>query len=244
MFALFYRAFGGDRRRRSPRRTARFRKSVEGGRRFFSSLPAICAYPSPASSLSRATSTEHRELVAAGGWWYSSFLLRLCATTIHHGYPSSLLSSLPPPTLVRFSSFFFFPPLFFHFFFFSFFPPPPFFSLLFLSFFQNERLRACTGTERPARWASALIGDATRTVEQSQGEEVGAEFFRKVFPIVDFRTSSLSLSLCVCMCVSWGPRVHVTTERGGETERVHGRRSMERRGTLIGTSDGTVMPIN
>lgn len=199
MFALFYRAFGGDRRRRSPRRTARFRKSVEGGRRFFSSLPAICAYPSPASSLSRATSTEHRELVAAGGWWYSSFLLRLCATTIHHGYPSSLLSSLPPPTLVRFSSFFFFPPLFFHFFFFSFFPPPPFFSLLFLSFFQNERLRACTGTERPARWASALIGDATRTVEQSQGEEVGAEFFRKVFPIVDFRTSSLSLSLCVCV---------------------------------------------
>lgn len=93
---------------------------------------------------------------------------------------------------------FFFPPLFFHFFFFSF-PPPPFFSLLFLSFFQNERLRACTGTERPARWASALIGDATRTVEQSQGEEVGAEFFRKVFPIVDFRTSSLSLSLCVCV---------------------------------------------
>lgn len=79
-------------------------------------------------------------------------------------------------------------------------------------------------------------------MEQSQGEEVGAEFFRKVFPIVDFRTSSLSLTVCVC--VSWGPRVHVTTERGGETGRVHGRRSMERRGTLIGTSDGTVMPIN
>lgn len=83
-------------------------------------------------------------------------------------------------------------------------------------------------------------------MEQSQGEEVGAEFFRKVFPIVDFRTSSLSLSHslshCVCVCVCREARV--TTERGGETGRVHGRRSMERRGTLIGTSDGTVMPIN
>lgn len=143
MFALFYRAFGGDRRRRSPRRTARFRKSVEGGRRFFSSLPAICAYPSPASSLSRATSTEHRELVAAGGWWYSSFLLRLCATTIHHGYPSSLLSSLPPPTLVRFSSFFFFLPSFFTSSFFLFSLPPFFFpSSFFLSFKMNACARA------------------------------------------------------------------------------------------------------
>lgn len=95
---------------------------------------------------------------------------------------------------------------------FFFFPSPPFFSLLFLSFFQNERLRACTGTERPARWASALIGDATRTVEQSQGEEVGAEFFRKVFPIVDFRTSSLSLTVCVCVCR--GARVYTLRPRG------------------------------
>lgn len=143
----------------------------------------------------------------------------------HHHPPR--VSILPP--LISSSSnsrsvllVFFFPPLFFHFFFFSFFPPPLFFSLLFLSFFQNERLRACTGTERPARWASALIGDATRTVEQSQGEEVGAEFFRKVFPIVDFRTSSLSLSLCVCVCVCRGVRVY-TLRREGKGNRARTR---------------------
>lgn len=83
---------------------------------------------------------------------------------------------------------------------------------------------------------------------RARGGEVGAEFFRKVFPIVDFRTSSLSLSLplpslslssiTVCLCVV---RPALRYERGG---RVHGRRSMERRGTLIGTCDGTVMPIN
>ena len=81
---------------------------------------------------------------------------------------------------------------------------------------------------------------------RARGEEVGAEFFRKVFPIVDFRTSSLSLSppplsfssITVCLCVV---RPALRYERGG---RVHGRRSMERRGTLIGTCDGTVMPIN
>ena len=85
------------------------------------------------------------------------------------------------------------------------------------------------------------------------GKEVGAEFFRKVFPIVDFRTSSLSLflslplsvSLRVSVCASWGPRVHITIRwERGERGRVHGRRSMERRGTLIGTCDGTMMPIN
>lgn len=78
-------------------------------------------------------------------------------------------------------------------------------------------------------------------MEQSQGEEVGAEFFRKVFPIVDFRTSSLSLTVCVCVV---GPACTRYDREGRETGRVHGRRSMERRGTLIGTSDGTVMPIN
>lgn len=86
-----------------------------------------------------------------------------------------------------------------------------------------------------------------RRCYEDGGTEPGGRGGGRVFSkgISDSRLSNeLSLSLTVCVCVSWGPRVHVTTERGGETGRVHGRRSMERRGTLIGTSDGTVMPIN
>lgn len=78
------------------------------------------------------------------------------------------------------------------------------------------------------------------------GTEPGGRGGGRVFSkgISDSRLSNelsfpLSLSsITVCLCVV---RPALRYERGG---RVHGRRSMERRGTLIGTCDGTVMPIN
>lgn len=55
---------------------------------------------------------------------------------------------------------------------------------------------------------------------RARGGEVGAEFFRKVFPIVDFRTSSLSLSLPLPSlslfhnCVSVRREARVTIREG------------------------------
>lgn len=184
VFALFYRAFGGDRRRRSPRRTVS--KSVEGGR-FFSFFPSLSPFapvllprvlfvPRDFDRTPRASS---RGMVAV----FFFFTSPLC----HHHRPSTTALSLSPPlsfhslsllytpliSSLSFGSPRFFFPLFFHFSFF------PFFSL-FLSFFQNERLRACTGTERPARWASALIGDATMGTEPGV-ERWGPSFFERYF---------------------------------------------------------------
>ena len=136
------------------------------------SLSAGCPvifFPRP---LCPATSTEHREVT--GEWYILFFFLRLCATTHPTPRPppgfslfsprSSLSPSPQPPAPPP-------PP-----------PPPPpphslsfgrqflFFSLsLYLSIFPfrsffRMNARACTSlgrcTERPARWASALIGDA------------------------------------------------------------------------------------
>lgn len=85
-----------------------------------------------------------------------------------------------------------------------------------------------------------------RRCYEDGGTEPGGRGGGRVFSkgISDSRLSNeLSLSLTVCVYVV-GPACTRYDERGRETGRVHGRRSMERRGTLIGTSDGTVMPIN
>lgn len=185
VFALFYRAFGGDRRRRSPRRTVS--KSAEGGR-FFSFFPSLSPFapvllprvlfvPRDFDRTPRASS---RGMVAV----FFFFTSPLC----HHHRPSTTALSLSLPLFPSIPSLFstlLSSPrsrsVLLVFFFLSFFTSPffPFFSL-FLSFFQNERLRACTGTERPARWASALIGDATMGTEPGV-ERWGPSFFERYF---------------------------------------------------------------
>lgn len=181
VFALFYRAFGGDRRRRSPRRTVS--KSAEGGRlfSFFPSLspfapvllPRVLFVPRDFDRTPRASS---RGMVAV----FFFFTSPLC----HHHHHGSLSLPLFPSIPSLFSTLLSSPrsrSVLLVFFFLSFFTSPffPFFSL-FLSFFQNERLRACTGTERPARWASALIGDATMGTEPGV-ERWGPSFFERYF---------------------------------------------------------------
>lgn len=181
VFALFYRAFGGDRRRRSPRRTVS--KSAEGGR-FFSFFPSLSPFapvllprvlfvPRDFDRTPRASS---RGMVAV----FFFFTSPLC----HHHHHGSLSLPLFPSIPSLFSTLLSSPrsrSVLLVFFFLSFFTSPffPFFSL-FLSFFQNERLRACTGTERPARWASALIGDATMGTEPGV-ERWGPSFFERYF---------------------------------------------------------------
>lgn len=129
------------------RHGARFRKARRAAASSLSFLPfrRLRLSFSRASSLSRATSTEHRELVAGGWWRYSSFLLRLCATTTARPprlslslspsflpFPLSSLHSSHLLALVRFSSFFF-SSLF----------SLLLFSLFFPSFFLSFKMNAC-----------------------------------------------------------------------------------------------------
>lgn len=125
------------------RHGARFRKARRAAASSLSFLPfrRLRLSFSRASSLSRATSTEHRELVAGGWWRYSSFLLRLCATTTTTAlslspsflpFPLSSLHSSHLLALVRFSSFFF-SSLF----------SLLLFSLFFPSFFLSFKMNAC-----------------------------------------------------------------------------------------------------
>lgn len=144
VFALFYRAFGGDRRRRSPRRTVS--KSAEGGR-FFSFFPSLSPFapvllprvlfvPRDFDRTPRASS---RGMVAV----FFFFTSPLC----HHHRPSTTALSLSPSflpfplsslhsshllALVRFSSFFF-SSLF----------SLLLFSLFFPSFFLSFKMNAC-----------------------------------------------------------------------------------------------------
>lgn len=131
------------------RHGARFRKAWRAAASSLSFLPfrRLRLSFSRASSLSRATSTEHRELVAGGWWRYSSFLLRLCATTTAR--PPRLSLSLPlfPSIPSLFSTLLSSPrsrSVLLVFFFLSFFTSPffPFFPSFFLSFKMNACARA------------------------------------------------------------------------------------------------------
>lgn len=172
VFALFYRAFRGDRRRRSSRRTVS--KSVEDGPVLSFLFVLLSSYPSLAFSLSR--DFDRTPGGTRGGILFFSFA-SVPPPTLHPNHHGYSLSSLPVPLSHLSSStsslsfgrrFLFFPSL----------STSLFRFLLFLSFFRMNA-RACTGrcTERPARWASALIGDATRMVEQRARGEVGPRVF-------------------------------------------------------------------
>lgn len=97
--------------------------------------------------------------------------------------------------------------------------------------------RACTGTERPARWASALIGDAAREVVQYCGRRGGdREFFSKG---ISDRVGRLSNEPSPGIVRVPMDRVYVCAVKPARITRVHRRRSTyEATGTLIGTSDG------
>lgn len=144
VFALFYRAFGGDRRRRSPRRTVS--KSAEGGR-FFSFFPSLSPFapvllprvlfvPRDFDRTPRASS---RGMVAV----FFFFTSPLC----HHHHHGSLSLPLFPSIPSLFSTLLSSPrsrSVLLVFFFLSFFTSPffPFFPSFFLSFKMNACARA------------------------------------------------------------------------------------------------------
>lgn len=131
VFALFYRAFRGDRRRRSSRRTVS--KSVEDGPVLSFLFVLLSSYPSLAFSLSR--DFDRTPGGTRGGILF--FFLRLCATTHPTPQPPRVFSLFPPRSsqpslllyllaLVRSSLSFFFP----------LFPPLSFASFFFCLFFE------------------------------------------------------------------------------------------------------------
>lgn len=92
VFALFYRAFRGDRRRRSSRRTVS--KSVEDGPVLSFLFVLLSSYPSLAFSLSR--DFDRTPGGTRGGILFFSFA-SVPPPTLHPNHHGYSLSSLPVP---------------------------------------------------------------------------------------------------------------------------------------------------